>query len=198
MVDSNLRESLSQDIHRLITGRMTYDDFDDAHYERYASSDDRAIREISGFCYSLYPSDQLFPMRLPAGHLHADTECTGSRAVLFLCSGLEYEWPSFPDASGLQTLSGFAFTGIVAGIALLFVGTPFTLSGDLQFGTPLFIGGLLVLIGSIWFWRSWPKMLEPEWESFRASGDYDVWPFIRQSDIIHAKKHRHRLERTGP
>ena len=33
---------------------MTNDDFDDAYYEHYDSSDDRAVREISGFCYSLY------------------------------------------------------------------------------------------------------------------------------------------------
>ncbi|MEL6899243.1 MAG: hypothetical protein AAFP90_24330, partial [Planctomycetota bacterium] len=64
MVDSKLRKLLSQDIRRLVTGRMTNDDFDDAYYEHYGSSDDRAILEISGFRYSLYPSDSLFLMRL--------------------------------------------------------------------------------------------------------------------------------------
>ncbi len=197
MVDSDLRASLSQDVRRLVTGRMTNDDFDDAYYEHYDSSDDRAVREIAGFCYSLYSSDLLFPMRLRGRHaLDADTKCTCTRAVLFLRSGLEYEWPAFPDEPGLRMFSGLAFLGIPAGIAFLLVGTPLTLSGDMQFGAPLFVGGLLTLVGSIWFWRSWPKMLEPQWKSFRDSGDYDVWPFLRQSDFDHAKGTCHLLGRT--
>jgi hypothetical protein len=93
-------------------------------------------------------------------------------------------------------LSGIAFLGIPAGIALLLVGTPLALSGDMQFGAPLFVGGLLTLVGSIWFWGSWPKMLEPQWKSFRDSGDYDVWPFLRQSDFDHAKETCHLLGLT--
>lgn len=197
MVDSDLRASLSQDVRRLVTGRMTNDEFDDAYYEQYDSSDDRAVREISGFCYSLYSSDLLLPMRLRGRHaLDPDTKCSCTRAVLFLRSGLEYEWPPFPDDPGLRMLSAFAYMGIPAGIALLLVGTPLALSGDLQFGGPLFVGGLLSLIGSIWFWRSCPKMLEPQWESFRESGDYDAWPFLRQSDFDHANEHCHLLGQT--
>ena len=84
-------------------------------------------------------------------------------------------------------LSGLSFLGIPAGIALLLVCVPLAPSGDVQLAAPLFIGGLSTLIVSLWFYRSWPKGLEPEWESFRASGDYDVWPFLRQSDFEHAK-----------
>ena len=197
MVDSDLRKSLSQDVRRLVTGRMTNDDFDDAYYEHYDSSDDRAVREIAGFCYSLYSSDLLLPMRLRGRHaLDAETKCSCTRAVLFLRSDLEYEWQPFPDDPGLRTLSAFAYMGIPAGIALLLVGTPLALSGDLQFGGPFFAGGLFTLIGSVWFCRSWPKMLEPQWKSFRDSGDYDVWPFLRQSDFEHANGHCHLLGRT--
>ena len=197
MVDSDLRQALSQDVRRLFTGRMTNDDFDDAYYEQYDSSDDRAVREVSGFCYSLYSSDLLFPMRLRGRHaLDAETRCACTRAVLFLRSGLEYEWAPFPDNAGLRILASLSFYGIPAGFALLLVGLPLLLCGDFQFGGPLFFGGLAVLIGSIWFCRSWPKSLEPDWDSFRASGDYDVWPFLRQSDFDHAKEHCHLLGRT--
>ena len=102
MVDSDLRISLSQDVRRLATGRMSNDDFDDVYYEQYDSSHDRAVCEISGFCYSLYSSDLLLPMRLRGRHaLDADTKRTCIRAVLFLRSGLEYEWPAFPDNAAL-------------------------------------------------------------------------------------------------
>ena len=82
-------------------------------------------------------------------------------------------------------------------IALLLIGIPLVLSGDFQFGGPLVVSGLTVLIGSIWFYRLWPKSLEPEWESFRASGDYDVWPFFRQSDFDQAKETCHLLGLTA-
>lgn len=197
MVDFDLRASLSQDVRGLVTGRITNDDFDDSYYELYDSSDDLAVREISGFCYSLYSSDLLLPMRLRGRHaLDPDTKYTCARAVLFLRSGLEYEWPALPDNPGLRMLSGLAYLGIPVGIALLIVGTPLTLSDDLQFGAPLFVGGLLSLFCSIWFWRSWPKMLESEWESFRNNGDYDVWPFLRESDFDHAKETCHLLGAT--
>ena len=194
MVDSGLRQSLSQDVRRLVTGRMTNDSFDDAYYERYDSSDDRAVREISGFCFCLYSSDLLFPLRLRGRHaLDADTKRTCIRAVLFLRSGLEYDWPPFPDDAGLRMLSGIAFLGIPAGIALFIVGALVALSGEPQFGSPLLIGGLITLVGSMTFYRQWPKSLEPEWESFRNSGDYDVWPFRRQADFDDAKQTCHLL-----
>lgn len=42
MIDPEVRKSLSQDVRRLITGRMTNDAFDDIYYEEYQSADDRA------------------------------------------------------------------------------------------------------------------------------------------------------------
>ena len=42
MVDTELRHRLSQDLRRLITGRMTNDEFDDVYYESYFDSDDLA------------------------------------------------------------------------------------------------------------------------------------------------------------
>jgi hypothetical protein len=64
MIDSTLRAELSQDIRRLATGQMTNDEFDDRYYEVYQPSDDDAITSIATYCYWLYSSDLLFPMRL--------------------------------------------------------------------------------------------------------------------------------------
>ncbi len=189
MVDSDLRQALSQDVRRLVSGRIANNDFDDVYYKRYEQSEDRAVLEISGFCYSLYSSDLLLPMRLRGRHaLDAEAKCICTRSVLFLRSGLEYEWPACPDEPGLRTLASLAFLGIPAGIALLIIGTPLTVSGDVQFGRPLFVGGLAILIGSILFSRSWPRVLEPEWNAFRANGEFEAWPFLRQSDFDRAKE----------
>lgn len=194
MVDSDLRQELSQDVRRLATGRMTNDDFDGACYERYEVSKDRAVREISVFCSSLYSSDLLLPMRLRGRHtLDPETKRTCTRAVLFLRSGLEYEWPAFPDDPGLRAVGGLAWLGIPGGIALIFVGVMFAFSDDIQFGAILFIAGLLALFSSVCFLRTWTFMLEPEWESFRDSGDYDVWPFLRKSDFDRANETCHLL-----
>lgn len=51
MVESELRKSLSQDVRRLITDRMTNDAFDDVYCELYESSDDRAVSKIASSCY---------------------------------------------------------------------------------------------------------------------------------------------------
>ncbi len=197
MVDPDLRQSLSQDVRRLVTGRMTNDDFDDVYYERYDSSDDRAVREISEFCYCLYSSDLLFPLRLRGRHsLDADTKCTCTRAILFLRSCREYEWPPFPDNIGLRMLSGIAFLGIPAGISLFIVGALVALSGELQFGSLLLFAGIISLVGSTTIYRLLPQSFESEWESFRRSGDYDVWPFRKQADFDDAKQTCHLLANT--
>jgi hypothetical protein len=88
MIDRKLRAELSQDIRRLATGRMTNDAFDDLYYEVYERSDDRAVNEIAAFCYGLYSSDLLFPIRLRGRYaLDAETKRTIARCVLFLRSG---------------------------------------------------------------------------------------------------------------
>lgn len=199
MVDPDLRKSLSQDMRRLITGRMSNDDFDDVYYEHYESSEDRAVREIAGMCYSLYSSDLLFPYRLRGRHaVDAEIRGTAARAVLFLRSGREYEWPDFPDNPGFRLLAGLAmFLGIPAGIALLLTSLVATLAGSFDIAGLFAILGFLLLSGSLFFAFGWPTTLQSEWESFRASGDYDVWPFLRRDDFDNARQNCHLLGNVG-
>jgi hypothetical protein len=193
MIDLDVRRQLSQNVRRLVTGRMTNDDFDDIYYEVYAASADRAVREISAFCYGLYSSDLLGTYRLRGWHaVDPATRDAAARAVLFLRSGREYEWPDRPDNPGLRLLAGFAmFLGIPAGAALLLICIPLILSGSVDFGGTLALLGLAVLGASVAFTLWWPRLLSREWEAFQNSGDHDVWPFLRCADFDGARQSCH-------
>jgi hypothetical protein len=194
MVEPELRKSLSQDVRRLVTGRMTNNAFDDVYYELYESSGDRAVTEIASSCYCLYSSDLPLPYRL-RGRYAVDDEVrsTAARSVLFLRSGLEYEWPPMPDNPGLRCLAGIAlFGGIPGGIALLLISVPalfLTPIDDMICG--LAVLGIILLIGSSLLTLFWPRLLAKDWDSFRQSGEYDVWPFIRRRDFELARRQCH-------
>jgi hypothetical protein len=190
MVDPQTRRLLSLDVRRLVTGRMTNDAFDDVYYETYERSDDRAVREIATFCYSLYSSDLLLPYRLRGRHsVDDETRSTAARSVLFLRSNFEYAWPPFPDNFALRVLAGLAmFLGLPGGIALLLICIPLELSGPDSMTAPLAIIAAFLLVGSAALAFYWPRFLRTDWQSFKESGDYDVWPFIRRKDFDTARQ----------
>src|SRR5262245_45523315 len=197
MIEKSARRSLSQDVRRLLTGRMTNDQFDDVFYHQYDRSRDRAVGEISSFCYSLYSSDLLLPYRLRGPYtVDAETRSAAGRCVLFLRSGLEYEWPPFPDCIGIRVLAGFATSlGIPAGIALLLIGmTMFAGGWDYIVGLFAILGALL-LVSSSAFSLLWPALRRNDWQAFYGQGDYDVWPFLRRQDFEHARMYCHLLGR---
>jgi hypothetical protein len=193
MIDHELRNSLSQDVRRLITGRMTNDAFDDAYYETYETSDDCAVTAIASFCYCLYSSD-LWTYRLRGRHAVDDeTRSIAARSVLFLRSGLEYEWPPMPDNPALRMLASLAmFLGLPAGVAISLICIPLALSGsDDGITGPLAILGPLLLIGSTALEFFWSRLLSEDWKAFQDSGDHDVWPFIRRKDFDTARQTCH-------
>jgi hypothetical protein len=185
MIDAELRKSLSQDIRRLVGGRMTNDAFDDVYYEAYEASADRSVRETATFCYGLYSSDLPIPYRLRGWHAVDDeTKTTAARCVLFLRSGFEYEWPEAPDNPLVRLLAGLAmFLGLPAGIAILLVSIPLALSGPDEMTAPLAIAGAILLLGSAALAFCWPWFLANDWKSFQESGDHDVWPFVKRKDF---------------
>lgn len=198
MVNTKLRQSLSQNARRLITGRMTNDAFDVAYADLYETSTDHAVSEIALFFHCLYSSDLLFPLRL-RGRFAVDDETRSvvARAVLFLRSGLKYEWPLWPENSMRHALAGLAkWIGVPAGLWLTLKCAP-----DAWLGANERIAGLLAILGVVLSIGSaalaffLPRQSPEDWKRYRESGDYDVWPFVRRDDFNAARKTYHMLRK---
>jgi hypothetical protein len=196
MVDGELRSDLSQDIRRLGTGRMTNDAFDDRYYEVYERSDDRAVNEIAGFCYSLYSSDLLFPMRLRGlNALDAETKRTIARCVLFLRTGNEYGWPPFPDNLVARILAGLAYSiGFPGGVAITLIGFLMAVFDPEPFAFIMLAIGLPMAAACLYvrFLRS--PVSHEKWRQYTEFGDYDCWPFLRRESFDSARKHNLLLD----
>jgi hypothetical protein len=187
MIDGDARRLLSQDIRRLVTGRMTNDAFDDVYYDRYESSTDRAVRKLATFCYSLYSSDLLWPYRLRGRQaVDSDTRRTAARCVLLLRSGQDYEWPSAPYRPwSLSCLS--LFLGVPAGAALSFLWLSILIDGwDHVVGSFAVVGILLLAVSIAGIFYRPP--ITNDWQSVLDSGDFEVWPFLRSRDFDDARK----------
>jgi hypothetical protein len=132
MVDSGLRHKLAQDVRRLITGRMTNDEFDDVYYEHYWRSEDLAIREIARFCWGLYSSDLPLPYRLRGAYeIDAATRKKTAHAVLFLQTSLKYPYPETPESFVSQLVGCAWFNGGLIAIAFVVMAILCALGGEL-------------------------------------------------------------------
>ena len=190
MIDIEARRQLSIDVRRLATGRMTNDQFDDVYYERYESSDDRAVREIASHCYCLYSSDTLKPVRLRGRHsLDAESRSAIARCVLFLRSDRQYEWPDTPDSVGLRSLWAIAFNlGLPGGIALALISVPATIdTPDTLTGT-LAILGIAVAIASGLFLSRGSWFIRDAWKRYTDAGDHDVWPYLTADSFASSRQ----------
>lgn len=191
MVDVSARRELSQNLRRLVTGRMTNDEFDELVYDPSCDSADGAVRNIAEFGYCLYSSDLLWSYRLKGRHaVPREERRTAARCVLFLRSALEYEWPPTPDNPTARLLQGLSiFLGIPLGLALLIMCVPlfFTDAWPEMIGE-IFLAAAAVLAFSFWMIvvYPWRTSRSARWQAFVQSGDYDVWPFLRRSDLARA------------
>jgi hypothetical protein len=185
MIDSTLRAELSQDIRRLATGRMTNDEFDDRYYEVYQPSDDDAITSIATYCYCLYSSDLLFPMRLRGRYaLDRETKRTIARCVLFLRSDNEYGWPRLPDDSAGRFFAGFAFSlGFPGGIALTLIGLGMAIFDPEPLAFMLLAIGLPLTVMCFYFGFLRSSVSTEHWNRYTESGDYDCWPFLHRESL---------------
>jgi hypothetical protein len=190
MIDRKLRIELSQDIRRLATGRMTNDSFDDRYYEVYECSDDRAVNAISSYCYCLYSSDLLWPIRLRGRYaLDAATKKTIARCVLFLRSDNEYGWPPLPDNLPARIVAGLAFSlGFPGSVAISLIGLGMTIFDSEPLAYLLLAIGLP--LAAVCFYISFvrPTVSPDVWNRYTASGDYDCWPFLSRDSFDSARK----------
>lgn len=205
VVDRNLRQQLSRDLRRLVTGRMTNDEFDDVYYDEFYNSKDRAVVEIGEFGYGLYSSDLFRPYRLIGRHaVKKDTRRTVARCVLFLRLECEYEWPQWPYATGALRFStvvaGFGLTiGCALGICfVLMLLLVHTMNERLSFEWPLVLFwpvgafGLASFVFSIWYffcgeYRAVQRK-SSTWREWLHAGDFDVWPFLCREDFYEARQ----------
>jgi hypothetical protein len=197
MIDPSARRSLSENLRRLVTGRMTNDDFDNLYRDGYDSSDDSAVKAIGEFGYCLYSSDLLWPYRLKGRYaVDHETRAAAARSVLFLHSNLEYDWPPVPEFRLLRILGALSFPfGILLGIVLVLLSFPFLIAGLLEPDVALLFGlpGIAILGGSICTLALQRKLASVAWQAYRSSGEYDVWPFLRRADFDRARQHNHLL-----
>ncbi len=184
MIDRELRKSLAIDLRRLVTGRMSTEDFDDCYFEQYEASNDRAIHAISSFGYGLYSSG-VGAYRLRGWHtVNKNTKARAARCILFLRHENEYNWPPWPDNLLWRVLQTAAFyLGIAFGVLTALVGFI-----DPSYGIALAMLGLVLAIGSIWiqFWT--PAAIREMHAEFQRVGDWDVWPFIKRAEFDSARQ----------
>lgn len=193
MIDHTARRSLSQDLRRLITGRMTNDAFDDVYYETYGDSHDRVVREIANFAYSLYSSDLPWPYHLRDRYaVDKPTRSAAARCVLFLRSGLAYEWPSGDFVPWLQSIS--LYIGIPVGVAFSFLWFQIAHHGWNSFDGSCALFGTLLLAVSIIGLVSRSPLTEGQHRFYQA-GEFEVWPFLRRTDFEAAQKTAYLLGR---
>jgi hypothetical protein len=101
MIDRAARDGAATLIRRFMAGRVTNDDLDSGFPQ---SRIDPALDALAGASWYLYGDDSTY--RLPSRNAFPrDARRQVSRWVLFLHSGLEYEWPDFNWYAGVPTPS---------------------------------------------------------------------------------------------
>jgi hypothetical protein len=191
MIDQKARSDLATCLDRLIAGEMTNDEFDDCYYERWHDSGDAAVAEIATFGWSLYSSDLGWSYRLRGRHAVCDEERQAAqRAILFLHTNLEYEWPRNVTGAepywGLWSPGAYLIFGMIflccGGVHLGFARSVWRIIDS--FGTVLV--GLLATIPTVHWLLTYRRKTE-ELRQFTESGDVTVWPFLRGADLERAQ-----------
>ncbi len=187
MVNSELRKTLNQDVHRLITGRMNADEFNEAFYFRYASTEDQGIREIANLYSSLMSVDLNAEDRNRQRNGNPAQRGLVARSILFLDSDLEYEWPGDSISPGQRTIVGltiFLMLPVLMAVALFWLPVPIAVSE--KFTTPLALAGVAGMFGALCLICFQPKRQKNRLDGLSRRGDSDLWPFRRAADLNRA------------
>jgi hypothetical protein len=134
---------------------------------------------ISDWGSCLYNGDVLFPHRLRGRYkVSATLRRTAARAIVFLHTDLEYEWPVF---TGMPAPFGLPACYLLMGLAVLLVALAAACMGEWWLAVQLgALAALLLACPAHWLltYRSRREAAE----RFYAAGDPDLWPFVRRSD----------------
>ncbi|MCE9526326.1 MAG: hypothetical protein K8R36_09765 [Planctomycetales bacterium] len=187
MIDKEARAELRIALRRLVTGRMTNDDFDDI-YGKYWSSQDGAVASIVEFGWSLYSDASTYRLK---GRYAVSPEVRrfASRSILFLYTDQEYEWPKWPEDPVVRFLELLFPLGVALGLVcgvLSWIGNVPEATFTLWVVVPL---GLLLLVAWLSLNFRIPQDSAKRMMLMEQFGDYhNCWPFLRHNDLEKAKK----------
>jgi hypothetical protein len=202
MTDLAMRRKLAQDLRQLAAGSITNWEFDDAYCDHYVDCDDSTVRMLGEQGYSLYSDTPKY--RLRGRHAVDDgTRAAVARSVLMLRAGVDYSWPPPPRNLLRELADTFVVMGVAVGAAISIVWLMLLLSQtkDVEFMTPFGVAGIALLACSVWYVFVGRRRSKdtPAWNTWKASGDYEVWPFRRRTDFDAAKQNpsARLLAKTG-
>ena len=180
MVHRDARTELATCLQRLVSGDMTNDEFD-SRYDRWENTGDAAVAEIARFGWGLYSDSH--PYRLKGGYaVSEDDRQLADRAVLFLQSDLEYEWPT--KVAGIVPFWCLWGPGcyLVFGVVLLSI-------AGLVGGSDTIVFGLLGLLATVpaLHWLVTHRKRAKELKRFHEGGDLNAWPFLQRADLVFAR-----------
>ncbi len=189
MVDLELRRKLAENIRQLIAGQLETGQIDDAFYFRYSSTDDRAVREISTVCYSLYSQPTRRKEQSHAEVCSQEMNELLDRAILFLHTEQEYEWPAENILPGVRALIGLAvFLALPPLMAFVNFGLPLRMVAAQAFMLMFALLGVVIMFVSLELITMKPAPVLLKSKKLKHRGDYAVWPFFRRGDLALANR----------
>ena len=188
MVDRQLRDRFAQLIRHLATRRITRAVFDD---EAESVSENARKDEGLWAVGTGLPLADLWEI-IGSRRLTGNARRRVAIAILNLYSDLEYEWPKTKGPNG-ACLDGLLLLSCVACCVAGFVsiGLATGISGWFAIAACAFFLLAIVVIGRS---MALQAKYRNRWEQAqRQIGDYDVWPFFRQADLVEARQHARLL-----
>ena len=189
MVDYELRESLVMNLKRLLAGQTG--SVDDAFYFRFTSTDDRGVREIATLCYSLFSKR---PTSQPADSSLVKSQTMHrllAKAILFLESELEYEWPAESLLPGRRAVFGLVFfLALPIVMAMVAFSVPVNVVAAQSFTLVLVLFSSAGMLFSLYLIAMKPAPVPIKSKKLGQRGDYEVWPFYRRGDYALSNRQR--------
>jgi hypothetical protein len=186
MMDRQARNELATALGRLAAGELTNDEFDDVYFGKWNQSSDAAVAEIAGFGWTLYDDTRRKPYRLQGPDAVPEkVQPFVERALRFLQSDREYEWPK--DVFGIRPATGAALIRgriWVVSYVLLWLAVVLLLVFERSRAT-LFIDlvSLAVLTAIVHLMVLYGRGRERR-KRFLAAGDFDsAWPFRTSAEV---------------
>jgi hypothetical protein len=178
MVDRNARDKLAEALRHLISGQLTNDEFDAAYP---GSCQDPAMLAVWESACCLYDSGALFPYRLRGPYkVSPEVRRAAARAVVFLHSSLEYEWPARGGSIPFWGLHSVGCYGLLGLPMLLVAGAAAVVR---EWSTAVLFGAMAAgMLAPAVHWVATYRSRAEEERRFNSSGEVDLWPFIRRED----------------